>query len=200
MNVYGATVYVKFDASDSRLKQMMATDHPEYRKIPEELIQLRNELQKKYDFLFPMDFRYFYALEEFELMGILNLYEDSLELVLELEEKLKELDYKNMITAGFGTVCLPPDYQTKEPIRVLNEVVGHGVYSAFQYFKGKGRIKKQLPYHFYSYHHKYRSFNVVRKTLEKRIEPLKEELRSLQKEDVKTQRHTYYPNFKFKGK
>lgn len=145
MNLYGATIYVRFDTEDERFTTMMDRNHKNYKHIPRNLILLRNEMQEKYESIVPMDFRYFYALGQFELMGVLTHYEDAIDMVLELEEKLKKTEYKTMITAGFGTVCLPRDIKTMRPIDVLNQIMGHGVYSAFEFFKEKKKRKKVLP-------------------------------------------------------
>lgn len=149
MKLYGATVYIKFDSKDERLKNMMDTKHNDYKKIPEELISLRTELQNRYKNIVPIDFRYFYALEKFEMMGILMRYEDAVDFVLEVKDKLTALTYKNMITVGFGTVCLPDGFQELKSIDVLNKVLGHGVYSAFQFFKEKNKRKKEYDYFFF---------------------------------------------------
>lgn len=194
MHIYGATVYVRFDGQDERIQNMMNIHHKDYDKIPEEIFRLRETLKDKHESILPLNFRYYHADELFEMMALLIRYEDAIDLVLELEEKIKELGYDVMITAGFGTIHLPRGYTKLSPIEVLNKVVGHGVYSAFQYFKLKKKrgFKKNYPYFFYSYHHDYSHFNVGRETLEKRKEILQQELRELQHIDEKTQRHTYY--------
>lgn len=192
--MYGATVYVRFH-QDSRIKNMMAISHPHYKEIPNELVSLRNLLQKKYAFIVPMDFRYFYALEEFELMGVLVHYADAVSLVLELDKSLRKAKYTVNVTAGFGTVSLPNNMVELRPIDVLNQLMGHGVYSAFQYFKQK---KELYPIYFYAYHHDLAKFNMKRPLNEEEKNALRLELQKLQEVDEKTERHTYYKDYKFK--
>lgn len=193
MNGYGATIYVRFQTENVQaFDEMMTSEHENYGVIPEELVTLKNEMQQNYDWIVPLDFRYFYALKEFELMGVLTHYRDAIDCVLELDQRLKELPYEVMITAGFGSLVLPDDYQSMERIRVLNEMNGHGVHSAFRYFKVRKKLKKEYDYYFYSFHHSYSHFNVKRSTLLKRKQQLEDELQQLQETDVSTNRHTYY--------
>lgn len=176
----GATVYVRFSPQDKRLKNMMDPHHIRYRKIPDELVTFKEAIQAQYAFYVPMDFRYFYAYERFELMGVLTHYEDAIELVLQAEEKLAEFDYEVIITVGFGQVYLPERAETMANHDLLHTISGKGVLAAFAYFKEQ-EISK-CPYYFKAHTGDCSFLNVPKEQLKQKKNFFKTTLKELQYE------------------
>jgi len=196
-NIYGATLCVRFNANHPHLKQCMDYSHELFGTLPANLIAVKNRLNKSYETLVPIDFRYIVYNETFELLGILKNYKDTIPLLLETLPTLTNLGHEVFVSFGFGTVYIP----TKEDMqdldgdckRILEYIGSHGVYSAFQVFKRPKLKLNSFPYFFYGYHYDCNNLNISYPAFFKNSLALQEELSELQRTDESTNRHTYYP-------
>jgi len=199
-NIYGAAFTIRFDASHHKIKSFMDINNSSYMQHPEELQQLVDMLNNKYDTLCTIAFRYTVFDELYEIMGVLLNYDDAISVCLDVHKFLHKLSYSYTHSLGFGTVFLPEEVGTLEPLEVLDRILGHGTSSAFQVFKREKLYPNEQSFIFYSYHYDFEKFNQSINFLKTHQADLKKELHVLQQIDEGTQRHTYYPGHVFPEK
>lgn len=170
----GVTIYVKFNPKDQRIQDFIYNGKGK----PEDVVLLKDKLNEKYETLIPIEIRYMFSRELFELMGIIPDYKNAIELFLELKNSLEKMEYDCFISFGFGEVALP---EKELPIvEQLHRVSGDGVYAAFQIFKKPQLNKKELPYYFFSFEHKLSFLNKPYEKIQQQKGQFSEKLREIQ--------------------
>lgn len=135
MQVYGTTIYVRFDVTETRLTNMMDMTHETYTIIPESLEHLKKQLRTDFQWIVPIDFRYMYAYDQFELMGVLKEGEKDFKVQRIMKETLNQQGFPHKIGVGTGEVLLPKNFATMSSRDVLHALWGQGVLAAFESFK-----------------------------------------------------------------